>query len=55
MSAQAFNRISALEAKVRKLEEQVAALTTKIESQACEAERVPKTLTLKPKATPSHA
>lgn len=52
MSAQAFNRISALEKQVRELTERLTALEKK---QACEAER-PHTLSLKPKkAETSHA
>lgn len=49
MSAQAFNRIGALEAQVRALLERVAEL----EKKACEAR--PSTLSLKPKANTSHA
>jgi hypothetical protein len=52
MSANAFNRISALEQQVRELLARVAKLE---KSQACEPER-PHTLTLnKRKADPSHA
>lgn len=50
MSAQAFNRISTLEAKVRELIERIEKLE---KSQACE-ER-PHTLSLRKKADPSHA
>lgn len=48
MSAQAFNRISTLEAKVRELMERIEKL-----EKACE-ER-PHTLSLRKKADPSHA
>lgn len=55
MSAQAFNRIAALEKHVRELLVRVEKLEKQAVMQACEAER-PHTLSLKPKkAETSHA
>jgi hypothetical protein len=51
MSAEVFNRMAGLEARVRELEALVKAIK---ESQAREPER-PHTLSIKRKADPSHA
>jgi hypothetical protein len=51
MSAQAFNRIAALEAEVKALIERIEQL----EKKACEARPSASTLSLKQKANTSHA